>query len=66
MTWKDHKGIQGALVHLSEHQLNELLQQFYAEIRKEDGTEYEPDSLRVMLAALDRHFKENGAAYSLL
>ena len=66
LKWKDHKGIRGALVHLSEQWLDELLQQFYAEIRKEDGTEYEPDSLRVMLAALDRHFKENGAEYSLL
>ena len=40
--------------------------QFYAEIRKGDRSDYEPDSLRVMLASLDRHFRENGAPYSLL
>ena len=28
--------------------------------------EYELDSLRIMLAALGRHFKENGADYSQL
>ena len=36
-------------------QLDAILHQFYAELRKEDGSEYEPDSLRVMLASLDRH-----------
>ena len=41
-------------------QLDAILQQFYAELRKEDGSEYEPDSLRVMLASLDRHFQEKG------
>ena len=43
-----------------------MLQQFYVEVQKEDGSEYKPDSLRVMLASLDRHFRENGAPYSLL
>ena len=31
--------------------------QFYAEVRKESGEDYEPDSLRVMQAALERHLK---------
>ena len=29
----------------------------YAEVRKESGEDYEPDSLRVMQAALERHLK---------
>ena len=64
--WQEHKGITGTLLDLKKQQLDETLQQFYAEVRKEDGLEYEPDSLRVMLASLDRHFRENGAPYSLL
>ena len=28
---------------------------FYAEVRDKDGLEYEPESLKSMLAALDRH-----------
>ena len=32
----------------------------------EDGSKYKPDSLRVMHTSLDRHFRENGAPYSLL
>ena len=64
--WQEHKRITGTSLDLNERQLDETLQQFYAEVRKEDGSEYEPDSLRVMLASLDRHFRENGAPYSLL
>ena len=30
---------------------------FYVEIRKKDGTDYEPDSLRVMQAAIDRYVR---------
>ena len=35
--------------------LDGLLNRFYVEIRKKDGTDYEPDSLRVMQAAIDRY-----------
>ena len=37
--------------------LDKTLSQFYAEVRKESGEDYEPDSLRVMEAALERHLK---------
>ena len=33
------------------------MSQFSAEVRKERGEDYEPDSLRVMQAALERHLK---------
>ena len=33
---------------------------------KSDGTDYEPESLRVMIACLDRHLREHGAIYSIL
>ena len=39
-------------------ELDTVLRQFFAEIRKQDGGEYEPDCLRVMLAALHRHLIE--------
>ena len=35
--------------------LDGLLKKFYVEIRKKDGTDYEPDSLRVIQAAIDRY-----------
>ena len=37
---------------------------FYAELLTKDGLEYEPGSLKSMLAALDRHLKEHDYKYS--
>ena len=34
-------------------------------MRKKDGSDYEPDSLRVMIASLDRHLKEAGSNISI-
>ena len=39
--------------------LDEILSLFYAEVRKVNGREYEPQSLAVMQAAIDRYLKEN-------
>ena len=39
---------------------------FYAEVltNNQDGIEHEPESLKSMLAALDRHLKEHGYKYN--
>ena len=34
-------------------------------MRKKDSSDYEPDSLRVMLASLDRHLTEAGSRISI-
>ncbi|KAL9978609.1 hypothetical protein ACROYT_G016145 [Oculina patagonica] len=50
-----------------EHEkLDEMLQTFYTEIRTKDGFEYEPESLKSMLAALNRFLKEHGYKYSII
>ena len=42
-------------------ELDEVLSRFlYAEVRKTNGEEYEPDCPRVMQASLDRVFREEG------
>ena len=46
--------------------LDGILQLFFTEIRKNNGTNYEPDSLRTMLAALDRYLREKGSTFSIL
>ncbi len=43
-----------------EENLDKVLQLFCSEVRKKNGDEYEPDSLRTMIGALDRVLKENG------
>ena len=39
---------------------------FYAEVLTKDGLEYELESLKFMLAALDRHLKEHDYKYSII
>ena len=46
--------------------LNNLLEQFYAEVKNKHGEDYEPDSLKIMLTALDRHLKDKGYAFSIV
>ena len=38
-------------------QLDKVLERYFVSIRKQDGTDYEPRSLKVMQAALDRYLK---------
>jgi len=47
-------------------ELDGILQQLYAELMKCDGEEYEPESLKIMQAALDRGLREEGYSYSIL
>ena len=42
-----------------------MLQRFYAELVKKDGKEYEPELLKVMIAAVDRYVKDK-CGYSVL
>ena len=45
--------------------LNKRLESFYAELTKQNGEDYEPSCLTVMMAALDRHLKDSGCLFSL-
>ena len=47
-------------------ELDNVLSKFYAEVRKENGDEYEPDSLKVMQASIDRFLREKGYPKSIL
>ena len=44
--------------------MNGTLEQFFTKVHKSDGNQYEPDSLSMMLAALDKHLGEAGAKIS--
>ena len=43
-----------------------MLQIFYKKICTKDGFEYEPESLKSMLAAFDRYLKERNYKYSII
>ena len=46
--------------------LDEVLQKCYVEVRKQDGSEYEPDSLKVMQAALESFLSTRKYPYSII
>lgn len=57
-TWAKEKGHGENTESYEPGELNNLLEQFYATVRKQVGKDYEPDSLRVIDTAIDRHMKE--------
>lgn len=59
-TWRNVRKLPHALEDIPESELDGILQRFFAELRKQDGGEYEPDSLRTMLASLDRFLRDKG------
>ena len=62
----ERKRIKSRVKLVRTHDLNDILMKFYAELRKADGSEYEPACLRVMKASLDRYLKEKKYPVSLL
>ena len=54
--WK-RKGEKFRSIRMCRPWYSNTLSQFYAEARKESGKDFEPDSLRVMQAALEGHLK---------
>jgi len=63
--WAAEKGVASDIATIPREELDQVLQHFYAELIKKDGQEYEPESLKVMIAALDRHVREK-CGYSIL
>ena len=46
--------------------LDQTLSQFYAELRKDIGDDYEPDCLKVMQVSLERYLKSKAYAKSII
>ena len=65
-TWCKQKNIVNKIEENEPEKLNKLLETFYAEVKNKNGDDYEPDSLRVMIAALDRHLNEKGYKFSII
>ena len=57
-SWAAQKGYDQSIEKYEPESLNKILEHFYATVRKKDGGDYEPDSLRVMVAAIDRYLTD--------
>ena len=58
-SWAESKDLKDAIVKHENKELEECLLRFFTDFCKSDGSDYEPHSLRFMLAALDRRLKHN-------
>ena len=65
-TWAAQKGYDESIEKYESETLNKILKQFYATVRKKNGDDYEPDSLRVMVTAIDRYLIEKEYKYSII
>ena len=59
------KGELRNIEHIPPTDLDILLSSFYIEIRKRDGSQYEPVSLTSVKASIERHLKDHDCEYSL-
>ena len=64
--WCDENNLEKNLETILPEQSHKVLERFYASVCKQDETDYEPGSLKVMQAALDRHLKEKGYSFSII
>ena len=64
--WATARGKEVEMEKLEPSELNKTLEIFFAEVRKTNSSEYEPDSLKVMLAALDRYLKGKDYPVSII
>ena len=55
--WANERKLQPNLEDYPSDVLDWTLSQFYAELRKENGDDYEPDCLKVMQASLEGYLK---------
>ena len=56
-SWAESKGLNDDIAKYGAKELDECLSRFIVKICQSDGSDYEPDSLVVILAALGRHLK---------
>ena len=65
-TWCEGKSIALKIEEHEPAELNRLLEKFYAKVKNKNGEHYEPDSLRVMIAAFNRHLKDKKYPLSIV
>ena len=51
---------------MAPEELDKVLGKFYAEVKKRDGDDYEPESLKIMQSAIERYLKEKNYPLSFV
>ncbi|PFX20808.1 hypothetical protein AWC38_SpisGene14732 [Stylophora pistillata] len=64
--WANERNFQANLEEYESDVFDRTLEQFYAELRKENGDEYQPDFLKVMQASLERYLKSKALYFHVI
>ena len=65
-TWCDENDLDKNPEMVIPEQLDKILERFFACVCKQDGTDYEPGSLKVMQAALDPGIRPQRYSFSII
>lgn len=65
LEWAKEKKKPKSIENLSPEDLDEVFRDFYTELKKKDSSDYQPESLGVMQASLDRYLKNKGFKVSI-
>ena len=65
-SWASQKGYDESIEKYEPEALNKILEEFYATVRKKDGEDYEPDSVRVNVTAIDRYLTQKEYKHSII
>ena len=65
-SWASQKGYDESIENYEPEALNKIVEEFYATVRKKDGEDYEPDSLRVMVTSIDRYLTDKEYKHSII
>ena len=60
LSWAKIRNKEQEIERLEPSRLDKILQQFYAEVKRKDGTDYEASFFANMQAAFDRRLREAG------
>ena len=51
---------------MAPEELDKVLSKFYAEVKRKDGDDYEPESLKIMQSSIERYLKEKDYPLSIV
>ena len=64
--WRLSRNLEIEIINMAPVELDKVLGQFYAEVKKKDGEDYEPECLKIMQSAIERYLKSNNYPVSIV
>ena len=63
---KNEKNDEREVQHIEPAELNKHLAEFIRSVRRKDGEDYEPSSLRCLVSSIERNLRENNYTKSII